>query len=176
MSDPELSGAFASLAASTGDSAVFDRLVANIEQATSPGMYERNVEALGHFSDSALVQRALAYALSTHVDMHLAAHVIGSALEDRGARPAAWPFVKSRWKDIVTKIGLTEAVQTVMDAAATFCDTALRDDVRAFFSGKGLSGEVDARLERIQSCIDFRSAQSANFERWLSKAAVERRP
>ena len=172
--DPDLSDAFTKLAASNGGASVFERIVARIEHAASPGVAERNVEALGYFSDPALVERALDHALSAPVDPHLKARVIGSALRRQAARAAAWRFVKSHWKEIATTIGPTDAVQAVLDAADTFCDATLRDDLKAFFGARGLGGEVNARLEAVQSCIDFQSAQRGNFTRWIAKVEGRR--
>jgi hypothetical protein len=170
-SDPETAQVLTNLAAWLGDAAVFDRVVANIEDANSPGVQERNIEALGYFSDPALVQRALEYALSPRVDARLLAGVIARALENRDARNSAWPFVKAHWRDIVARIGLSDAAEAVLDAAATFCDAALRDEVATFLDARGLGREATSRLEPIRACLDFRSAQRGNFERWVRKVA-----
>jgi len=174
--DPDLADALTKLAAASGDASVFDRIIANIEQAASPAAAGPYVEALGYFSDSALIERALQYVVTSSVDSPAAARVISSALARQAARPTAWRFVKSHWKEIATTLGPTEALQAVMDAAVTFCDTEMRDDLKAFFGARGLGGEVDARLDLVQACIDFRSAQQRNFARWIERVAGDRGP
>ncbi len=171
--DAELLDVFTRLAAASGDAAVFDRLVASIEQAASPQLDERNVRALGEFTDPALVRRALDYTLSEHVQAADVPDVIAAALDNPAARPIAWSFVKSRWKDILSKAGGEEAATAFLTSAARFCEPAMRDDVKAFFGGKGLgtSRALVRTLERIQWCIDFSGAQRANLARWLAAAA-----
>lgn len=172
--DPALLDVFTRLAAASGDGAVFDRLVANIEHAASPEVYLRNLNALGDFADPALVRRALEYALSEHVQGRDAAGVIASALENKAARSTAWSFVTSYWKEVVARSREDEAAARVVTAAATFCDAGMRDAVKAFFGGKGLGGSraLQQTLERIQACIDFQSAQRANLQRWLEAGAL----
>lgn len=168
--DPELMDAYTRVAAAGGDAQVFDRITANIEQATSPQIRDRNVRALGDFTDPALVRRALDYALSEHVPATDVGTVIAAALDNRAARPTAWAFVKSRWKEIAARGDADQSGGAILASAASFCDPGLRDDVKAFFGEKDLGGSRDLRqtLEQIQACIDFRAAQQENFRRWLA--------
>ena len=174
--DPALLDALTRLAASNGDATVFDRVTAGIEHAGSPAVYERNLRALGDFSDPALVRRALEFALSDQVHDADAARVFGSTLENAAARPIAWSFLKGHWNDVVSKSGVDETGTEVLTAAAGFCDAGLRDDARAFLGGTGLGSSLALRqtLERIQACIDFKAAQRAPFERWLAAQTVAR--
>ena len=167
--DPALLDVEVQLAAASADAAVFDRVTSGIEQATSPPVYERNVRALGDFTDPALVGRALQFALTEPVHAEDVPDVISAALHNRAARPIAWSFVKSRWKDIVAKAGADEAVGAVLTAASGFCDPAMGGDVKTFL-GTGLGGSraLAQTLERIQSCVDFSGAQRANLTRWLA--------
>jgi aminopeptidase N len=168
--DPALLDVAWKLAAAGGDGAVLDRLAANIERASSAEVYLRCIDALGDFSAPALVQRALDYALSAHVHDEDAAGVIAAALENPAARSTAWSFVKSRWEDIVAKTGANQAAVRLVTAAATFCDAGMRDDVKAFFGGKGLADSAALRqtLEHVQVSMDFKAAQQGNFARWVA--------
>jgi aminopeptidase N len=169
--DAAMLAVFLRLAAASGDGAVLDRLAANIEHASSPDVYLRNVSALGDFGDPALVERALGYAISEHVHGQDAADAIAAALENTAARPAAWAFVKAHWNDIAAKSGADQAAEHVLMAATGFCDADMRDDVKAFFGGKRMGGShaLAQTLEQIQGCIDFKATQQTNFARWLAK-------
>jgi aminopeptidase N len=171
--DPALLDVFSRLAAQSGNAAVLERMTANIEHASSPPVYDRNVQALGYFTGPALVRSALEYALSEHVQAADVGDVLASALANAAARPTAWAFVKSHWKDIVAKTGADEAVTAIVKAASGFCDAAMRDEVQTFFGGAGLGSSAALRqtLERIQTCVDFRAAQRENLARWLAASA-----
>jgi aminopeptidase N len=169
--DPTLRETFVALAAARGDAALFNALIAAADRATSPG--ERNVYfyAATGFRDPALIDRALQRALSTELRAQDAARYLAAFFANSAARPRAWSFVKSNWRELDPKLrGLTGGAALVR-SLGSFCDASSRDDVRAFFATRrmpGGTGALNQTIERIDNCIALRETQTPSVAEWLA--------
>jgi aminopeptidase N len=169
--DPTLRETVVALAAAGGDSALYDALAAAADRATSPG--ERNVYfyAATDFRDPALIDRALQRALSSELRAQDAARYLASFFDNPAARPRAWSFVKSNWKQLEPRLQSLNAAGVLVRAFGSFCDASSRDDVRAFFSSRrlpGTTGTLNQTLERIDNCVALRETETGPVAEWLA--------
>jgi aminopeptidase N len=169
--DPTLRETVVALAAARGDAALFNALIAAADRARSPG--ERNVYfyAAAGFRDPALIDRALQRALSTELRAQDAARYLAAFFDNSAARPRAWAFVKSNWRELDQKLRGLSAGAVLVRSLGSFCDASSRDDVRAFFATRRLpggTGALNQTIERIDNCIALRETQTPSVAEWLA--------
>jgi hypothetical protein len=92
------------------------------------------------------------------------------SLESRLANPAtraeAWDEVKQTWTPGAFGGG------AVVNALGSFSDAALRNDVAAFFGGRGEERLIRPIVERIDSRIRFREREQRKFDAWLVRRSA----
>jgi aminopeptidase N len=157
------------LAARDGDSALYDKLVAEMKNAKTPEQYYLYFFTLGSFSNPQLLQRTLDYAISPEVRSQDALSLLGSVMTNPAGEKLGWDFVRSHWTE-VEKAGGPFASAQVVITAGRFCDAGLRDQVNDFFSAhKVAAAERSFRqsMERINNCVDLKSQQSNQLASWL---------
>ncbi|HVH27732.1 MAG TPA: M1 family metallopeptidase [Vicinamibacterales bacterium] len=169
--DPTLRESVVALAAARGDATLYTALLGAADRAKSPG--ERNVYfyAATDFRDPALVDRALQRALSTELRAQDMARYLASFFDNPAARPRAWSFLKSNWKELEPRMRGLTAGAVLVRSLGSFCDASSRDDVRAFFSTSrmpGVSGALNQTIERIDNCIALRETETRPVAEWLA--------
>ena len=168
--DPTAAGAIVTVAASHGDRALWDALLAAAKRATSPGEQYRYLYALGDFADPALIRAGLDEVLSPDVRTQNAGRYLSGFLRNPAANQMAWTFLKDHWKDLEPKLSVAFADVGVVQALGSFCDAASRDDVQTFFATHKLGNaarSVDQTIERINNCIARREKQAPVLAEWL---------
>jgi hypothetical protein len=82
-----------------------------------------------------------------------------------------WRFLTSRWTELEPMMGTAFALSDIVDAAGSFCDADMRNEVERFFSDKAATARRTLRLslDRIDACRDFRLRQEARLGEWLGK-------
>jgi aminopeptidase N len=169
--DPTVATAVLAVAASHGDARLFDALSAAAENATSPEVHYRYLNALSNFSEPALVDRGLQYALSTKMRSQDTAAYLGQFLASPSSNSRAWPFVKAHWQALEPKVTIFGGDTSLISSLSSFCDAAARDDIRAFFAAHPLPAAVRTlgqTLERIDTCIELREKQTPVLTDWVS--------
>jgi aminopeptidase N len=169
--EPTAAAAVVRVAAEHGDRALFDQLMAAAQRAVSPAERYRYLYALGDFTDPALVQRGLEYALSPELRSQDTATYLFRFLANPANNARAWAFVKQHWSVLAPKFSIALGDVTVVRALQSFCDVKSRDDIRAFLASHKLpaaSRSIDQTLERINSCIAVKERQTPALESWLS--------
>ena len=177
--DPTLLETAVRLAAIRGDAALYDQYLEQARKLQAPEERWLYQESLTRFRDPALIQRTLEYTVSPEVRIQDAGRLLGSIFENPVARPIAWQFVKARWNDVQAKMGLSLGGQRVIRAAGNFCDAAARDDVQKFAAEHNVPAEsrsLRSALERINNCIDLKSAQQGKLALWLRSHAAAGAP
>ena len=168
--DPTLAHTALYVAARNGDSVLFDRLQKVFETSNNPDIQITALHLLAEFQDPALVQRALDYAVSGKVRNQDAAIQIRNAIQNRETRDLAWKYLETNWGKVSVQFA-TGLGTYVVAATGTFCSAANRDSVESFFSTHTVP-ESDIALkhaiEKINSCIEFRTLQEPNLDRWLA--------
>jgi aminopeptidase N len=164
-----LAGVAFTIAASNGDAALYEKLLAAIKTAKTPEHYYLYLFALSSFSDPALLLRTLQFAISPDVRSQDTSSLIGAVMGNPEGRRLAWDFVRWHWAEVEQAGGPFAGAQ-IEESAGGFCDTKYRDEVKDFFSAHKLSaGErtLKQSLERINNCIDLKSLQSDQLASWL---------
>ena len=165
--DPMMLDAIVSVAASAGDRALHDRLLAKAA-SQDPAESRRALQALSQFADPGLVRRTLEFAVSPAARIQDVPTLLGGALRNPASRELAWQFVKDRWSDVNSK---TEGpFGSIVVATSSFCDARLRDDVSRFFAEHPLAGSdrpLREALESVDGCIRLKEQQGGNLSRWL---------
>jgi aminopeptidase N len=157
------------LAAINGDAALYDQMMAHIRENQAPDQYYRYFYNLTHFTDPALLQRTLDYALSPAVRSQDSLNLIASVMDTPAGEKLAWSFVRSHW-DQIQKIMGGYNTGGIVATTGSFCDAGLRDQVKQFFAEHPVpSAERSLRQaqERVNYCIDLRSQQSTALASWL---------
>ena len=168
--DATLAGAIVTVAASHGDRALQDALLAASERATAPAERYRDLYALADFRDPALVDRGLEYALTPTLRSQDTASFLSRFLLREASRPRAWAFLKQHWAELEPKITVFGGDTTVVGSLSTFCDASSRDDVKHFFAAHPLPSAapaLDRTVERINNCIGLRAKQTPVVTEWL---------
>ena len=177
--DPTLLETAVRLAAIHGDAALYDQYLEQARKLQAPEERWLYQESLNRFRDPALIQRTLEYTISPEVRIQDSGRMLGSIFENPVGRALAWQFVKTRWSDVQSKMGLSLGGQRVIRAAGTLCDAGAREDVRKFAAEHGIPAEsrsLRSSLERINNCIDMKSAQQERLAVWLRGHAAAGAP
>jgi aminopeptidase N/puromycin-sensitive aminopeptidase len=170
--DPTTADAILRVAASRGDGALFDALVAAAEHVRDPAEYHRYLGALAYFEDPPLVQRGLERALTDEIRIQDTSLYLKGFLANRATNARAWAFVKQHWATLLPKISTSGADAGLVASLSSFCDVTARDDIRSFFTTHRLPSAARAleqTIERINNCITLRETQRAVLAQWLEK-------
>ncbi len=166
-----LAGPILRLAARPGGAALYDRYLAQLEMLSGqPEEYYRFFNALPSFTDPALVQRTLTYAVSPSVRTQDTSALIGGLLGSAASRNAAWAFVKQEWPTLVRKLGTFQGIPGIVGSLGSFCSAEDAADIRSFFAQNPVpaaSRALQQSLERIDNCAAVVARQSPALTTWL---------
>jgi aminopeptidase N len=169
--DPALGSAIVRVAASHGDTKLYDALIAATNRARSPQEHDRYLYAAADFRDPSLIDRALDRTLSSDIRSQDAADYLAAFFENPVARPRAWAFMKQHWAALEPKVTIFGGGTAIVGALANFCDGSTRDDIKAFFAGHPLPSaarHLDQSLERISNCVALQEKQTQLVSDWLA--------
>jgi len=167
---PSFAAAVLQVAAAGGDAALYERYLAAAKAAiATPEQYYRVFNALASFTDPALADRTVAFALSPDVRSQdaptLIAQLLGSRAQDR-----TWATLSSRWETVAGRLGEFQAMPYIVGALGGFCTAARSAEIRAFFAAHPVPAAARSlaqALERIDSCVALDQRQSGPFTAWL---------
>jgi aminopeptidase N len=169
--DATLDRAIVQVAAEHGDGRLFDDLFAAAARAGAPDERHLYLLATAAFRDPAIIERALPHTVSPEVRPQDTARYLAAFLDNPVARPRAWSFIKSNWSTLEPRLRISNARFTLVDALASFCDAAARDDIRAFFETnrvQGIAGVLSRSIEQADNCIDLREKHTKPVADWLA--------
>jgi aminopeptidase N/puromycin-sensitive aminopeptidase len=130
--------------------------------------------ALAHFSDPALLQRTLDYAISASVRNQDSLLLIAAVMRNPAGEKLAWNFVQAHWADIEKLVGGFNTGGLVA-TTGTFCDASMLDQVKQFFSQHDVpAAERSLRqaTENVNYCIDMRSHDAPQLASWLQNQSA----
>jgi aminopeptidase N/puromycin-sensitive aminopeptidase len=167
--DHEMAGRAFELTALNGDSAFYDKLMADLKNPKSPEEYHIHFYPLAAFGDPKLLQRTLDFAVSPEVRSQDALSLITRVMRNPAGEQMAWDFIQSHW-DAVAKAGGPFASAEIVEATSGFCDATMRDQVTAFFSAHKIEAAertYKQSIESINNCVDLKSQQEPQLASWL---------
>ncbi len=168
--DPTLGQTALAIAAVNGDAALYDKMLNVYETSTNPELKGVALQLMAAFEDPALARRALDYALTPKVKSQDAAVQFAIVMQTDKDRPMAWQYIKDHW-DAIHSLLTPELGGILVGSTASFCSKADRDDVQQWFADhKVASADQTAKhvIERINGCIELRSLQEDNLNKWLA--------
>lgn len=157
------------LAASNGGPEFYDKIMAGIKNAKTPEQYYIYFFTLPSFNSPQLAQRTLDFAISADVRSQDSLGLISGVLGNPDGQKLAWDFVRSHWDDVLKSGGPFASAQ-VQGSVGIFCDAAMKDQVKEFFSAHpSTAAERTLRqsMERITNCITLKTQQSGQLASWL---------
>jgi aminopeptidase N len=169
--EPATKQSIVHIAAEHGDERLYDALASAASRATAPDERRLYFAALADFRDPRIIDRALERTLSNDIRTQDVARYLAAFFDNPVARPRAWSFVKANWTALEPKLRIYNAGVILTGALDAFCDTATRDDIRAFFNTNhltGVTGILNQTLERINNCVDLREKQTRPVAEWLA--------
>ena len=161
------------LAAQNGDAALLQKFKAAMAASKSPGEYYRYLYALIAFEDPALTKEAYAAALSAEMRNQDLPGFMASLFEKPSRREESWEFVKSNWAELREKFTPWGGA-AIVGSTGALCDAKQRADVQQFFATHPVDASdrsLKQALEKIDMCVELRTLQAQNFERWLDAGA-----
>ncbi len=169
--EPTLAQTAMAVAAENGDAQLYDRLQHVYENSHNPEFQETALRLLATFRNPALEKRALDYAVSGKVRNQDAAIQLAIALRDPDTRDEAWRFIKSHWEQVHAQL-TTSMGQILVEYSGSFCSASERDDVQSFYTAHPVEAadvSLKRAVERMNGCIQLRSAQEGNLKQWLER-------
>ena len=172
--DASLASVALDLAAQHGDSMLFERLRQGFETSQVPAERQRYLQALASFRDTALVARALAYALSGP----LRPQEIGAMLRAAGGNEKIHDLV-FRWvMDNFDAIAgrMPPYARDYLVYAAGGCSVERLQRGRAFFGDPkrttpGMAYALTRVADWVSACVGLRERESAAAGRYLAEIA-----
>jgi aminopeptidase N len=167
--DPSLVDTVFTLAASNGDPALYDQMMLRVRENQSPEQYYRYFYNLARFTDPALVQRTLDFAISPAVRSQDALNLIAAVMNTTTGANLGWKFVRSHWAQIEKIMGGYNT-GGIVATTGSFCDAGMRDEVKQFFTEHPVpAAERSLRQaqERVNYCIDLKQQQAPALASWL---------
>ncbi|MGI4756990.1 MAG: ERAP1-like C-terminal domain-containing protein, partial [Janthinobacterium lividum] len=171
--DPEMMRAAVNVAADHGDAAMYDQLQHIAETSTNPTDQTDALFTLSTFTDKALVQRTLDYAVSGKVRNQDSWILLADLLQRPETRVQTWAYIKANWDKVHAQF-TTSSGNRVVSATGAFCSVEDRTDVQQFFASHRVDASERAlrdAVNAIDSCVKFRGAQQPGLQAWLATAA-----
>lgn len=169
--DPDVIQTVLSVAASRGDSALFDAFVAEAKRA--PERIDRNrlLRALGGFRDPAIAEKAFALTLDPAFDTREAMQVLMAASWHPATKERAYAFLKKNFDDLAARLP-SEYPARFSWFGAALCDDKRRDEVIAYFKDRspkyaGGPRMLAQSLESMRICAALRRSQQPNVDAFL---------
>ena len=163
------------IAAASGDAGLYNQYLAQLGKlAAQPEEYYRFFNALPWFSDPALVQRTLTFAMSPAVRTQDTGTLLAGLLSGPASRDAAWAFVQAEWATLTRRLGTFQGIPTIIGALGSFCSTEAAALVRQFFAKHPMpSAErtLEQSIERIENCAALVARQAPALTAWLMSAS-----
>jgi aminopeptidase N len=168
--DTTLARTAAGVAAENGDAALFDKLQSLYETSTDSMIQEGALYLLTQFTNPALLDRALNFAVSGKVRNQDTAILLSTGLQIPENHEQTWQFIKSHWNQVHAQL-TTDSGSDLVAGTGSFCSTKAHDDVEKFFAEHKVDSASVAlkhALEHINECIELRRLQEPNLKSWIA--------
>ena len=173
--DSALASVALPLAAENGDAAFYDKIVAQMKQATIPEEKYLYMQALFSFHDPALLERTLQFAVSGARSQD-ASFIIARVIRNPAGRELGWDFVRDHWGNMNKENGAFGggSASAIVASTSSFCTPEMRNQVQSFFSAHPVPAAartLKQSLEEIGYCVDMKNRQGSELANWLRNAS-----
>ena len=168
--DATLSDAAVLVSTSNGDAALYDKVLAISKNSGDPSEQEDALHTLARFRDPALVKRTLDYIASGKVRNQDSWTLLVALLRHRETRDQTWDYIQKNWDKVHAQLTVSSGADVVA-ATGSFCTVRQRDEVIDFFATHKVESSertLAKAVDSINDCVQLRSAQEADFHRWLA--------
>jgi puromycin-sensitive aminopeptidase len=168
--DPNLADTVVTMAASRGDSELYDAYLGAMRSASTPQEHRRFLLALGDFPGRAQVDRSLTLVLSEEVATQDVVFLMLRLFANRQARERAWAFTKRRWSALRRRMAPLLASRLI-EATPALATRAYRREVAEFFRENPVpagSRALRQALERFDWYQEYRRRASPELAEYLS--------
>ena len=174
--DPGIADAVVSLAARTGDAAMFDEYLRRLEATEVPAIRRRFLAALGAFEDTLLEKRALDYMLSDKVrptETFIIMQGLGGRSESTGQRMFQW--MMSHYDQLSTRI--PPPALRFMPMMGSGCSEERLAVTKAFFTEPahavpGVEKTLERVSDNVHTCISLREREGARVTDFMRGFAI----
>jgi len=157
------------VAAATGDESLYGKVMDRLKAANTPEATFTYQATLASFSDPALLEKTLNFAVSPEVRSQDSLILISQVMRNPDGEKVAWDFARSHW-DKIENIGGAFAGGAIAGSTGSFCSSAMRDEVKDFFSTHhepASERTLKQSLERMNYCVDLKAKQGNELSSWL---------
>jgi aminopeptidase N len=153
-----------------GDAALYDQYLAAMKQEKQPERFYNFLYGLTFFRGPEFVKRSFELALGPEVRNQDATGFIEAEVGDPYNQKDAWNMLKADWPRLENKLSSYTRGEIVA-VTSDFCDAAMRDDAKNFFSTKNLPAQRTFKqaLEAADACIDVKQLQAPKLAQWLQQ-------
>ena len=169
--DPDLARPALGVAASHGDAALYDDLLALSDKTSDPGIKTSALFLTASFKDPALVKRTLDSVAEGKVRNQDSWILLASLLSHRETREQAWSYIQQNWTKISAQF-TTSSGTRIVGASGSFCSVEKRDEVLRFFAThKVIASDrtLKQAADSIDACVQLHQAQEPNLKQWLAR-------
>jgi aminopeptidase N len=169
--EPALAQSALDIAASNGDAALYDKMLALSASTSNPEVQTGMLFRTAYFTNPALVTRTLDAVAAGKIRNQDSWILLATLLRTPETREQAWTYIQEHWEAIHAQF-TTSSGNRVVGAAGSFCSAEKHDEVLAFFNThKVAASERGLKIagDRINSCIQLQQAQSENLKTWLAE-------
>jgi aminopeptidase N len=164
--DPSLLQTVLDLAAMNGDAKLYDAYVGQLAKDLPPELHYRYLDALALFRDPRLVERSLAYGLSTDIRSQDAPHFIARIVDNPAGGSKAWTYLQAHWSSVQARMAKW-SMPRVVSSLSSLCEPGAAEGVAQFFAAHPeptSSRSIQQAVERINACVETRTLQAQRLE------------
>jgi len=169
--DGTLASTVFALAAQSGGSSFYDKIMSRLRETSSPEEYYVLLDTLPRFRDPKLLSRTLRFALTPDVRGQNVPKLISAVMENSAGQRLAWDFLETHWPEVRKATGAFNTIELV-EATGSFCEADLRDQAQEFFASHEVPSaerSLHQALEQMSYCVDLKSQQTSHLAAWLEQ-------
>ncbi len=161
------------VAAIHGDATFYDQVFAASKADAAPNVHSAELSALGYFSDPALVDRTVAYAVSGNLRRQEFFFPLVALLRNHATAQPAWDAIRAHWQQFSAIAGAGiegNASNRIITATGSFCSAEKETEVHDFFTAHPSEGNQRSLVQavaKIHACTQLRSEQQGHLTTWL---------
>ena len=173
--DPDMLGGVLSTAASSGDRALFDRLVAELKKTDDRQQRRAIIGALESFRDPKLVAAAHELVLNTEFDARETGVLLFAGLDDPRTERMSFEFVKAHFDELVKRLptGGGSDFGANLPGVVAGCDAQAEQDIKFFEDrSKQFAGgprTYQQSVEALRLCTARKAALGPDVEHFFEK-------